>query len=50
MIVLILGGTSLLEIATFRCLSEDPTFPFSIIIASTKIINGTSLLKSLYHD
>ena len=50
MIVLIVGGTSLLEIACFRLLSEDPNFPFSIIIASTKIITGNSLLKLLYHD
>ena len=50
MIVLIIGGTSLLEIACFRLLSEDPNFPFSIIIASTKIITGNSLLKLLYHE
>ena len=50
MIVLILGGTSLLEIAAFRCLSEDSSFPFTIITACTKIINGASVIKALYHD
>ena len=48
MLVFISGGTSLLEVAAFRCLSADSSFPFSIVIASTSIMNGNALLKSLY--
>ena len=50
MMVLIIGGTSLLEVAAFRCLSLDPSFPYSIVIASTDVVSGDSWLKTLYHD
>lgn len=50
MMVLIIGGTSLLEVAAFRCLSADPSFPYSIVIGSTDVVSGDSLLKTLYHD
>ena len=50
MMVLIIGGTSLLEVAAFRCLSVDPSFPYSIVIGSTDVVSGDSWLKTLYHD
>jgi hypothetical protein len=50
MMVLIIGGTSLLEVAAFRCLSVDPSFPYSVVIGSTDVVSGDSWLKSLYHD
>ena len=48
MMVLIIGGISLLEVAAFRCLSADPAFPFSIVVASTSIISGNTLVEAMY--
>jgi hypothetical protein len=50
MLLVVIGGVSLVEVAAVRYLSSDPSFPFRIIVASTKIINGTTLLTSLEHD
>jgi hypothetical protein len=50
MMILVVGGLSFMEIAAFRFLSKDPSFPFRIITATTKIVNGTSLLSSMYHS
>lgn len=47
MLVVIVGGLSFLEIAAFRVLSNDPSFPFRIILASTIICNGDVFLQSL---
>lgn len=47
MLVVIVGGISFLEIAAFRVLSNDPAFPFRIILASTTICNGDVFLQSL---
>jgi len=46
MLVMIIGGVSFMEIAAFRHLTKDPSFPYKIIIAGTKICNGSSLLKA----
>lgn len=46
MMVLVVGGLSFIEVAAFRFLSRDPTFPYSIVLATTKLINGNSFLKS----
>lgn len=50
MLVVLIGGISFLEIAALRYLSNDPKFPYKIIIASTKIINGDTFLQSLHHQ
>jgi hypothetical protein len=50
MLVVIIGGISLLEIAALRYLSNDPSFPFKILIGTTKVINAGSLLSSLEHS
>ena len=49
MMVVVIGGISYLEIAAFRFLSNDPNFPYKIILASTKVINGSTFLGSMYH-
>jgi len=46
----IIGGISLLEIAALRFLSKDPSFPYSILIAATKVVSGESLIHSIHHD
>jgi hypothetical protein len=47
LIVVYLGGITFMEIAALRFLSKRPTFPYHIIMVTTKVINGTSLLRSL---
>jgi hypothetical protein len=49
MLVYVLGGVTLLEIAAFRFLSNDPNFPFRIVVATTKLINGSNFMQSLQH-
>lgn len=48
--VLVIGGLTFLEIAAFRFLSKDPNFPYRIVMGTTKLITGSSLLKSLKHN
>lgn len=47
MLVFVVGGLSFMEIAAFRHLSKDPVFPYQIVLATTKLCSGNSLLKSL---
>lgn len=47
LVVVFLGGITYMEIAALRFLSKRPTFPFHIIMITTKVINGSSLLQSL---
>ena len=47
MVVYMIGGLTFLEIAAMRALSKHPSFPYTIIMATTKIINANSLLTSL---
>ena len=47
MLVYMIGGLTYLEIAAIRALSKHPSFPYTIIMATTKIINANSLLTSL---
>jgi hypothetical protein len=47
MLVMIIGGLSFLEVAAFRVLSNDPTFPFRIVLASTCISSGDVFLRSM---
>jgi hypothetical protein len=49
MLIYVLGGVTLLEIAAFRFLSNDPNFPYRIVIATTKLINGSNFMQSLQH-
>jgi hypothetical protein len=50
MMVFAVGGLSFLEIAALRFLSNDPLFPFTIIMGTTALVNGNSLLESLAHE
>jgi hypothetical protein len=45
--VFVVGGVSYLEIAALRSLSENNSFPYKIIIGSTRVLNGASFLSSL---
>jgi hypothetical protein len=47
LIVVYLGGITHMEIAALRFLSKRDTFPFHIIILTTKVMNGTKLLRQL---
>ena len=50
MLVLFVGGVSYLEIAALRYLSKEPSFPFTILTASTSVISGSSFLNSIQLD
>jgi hypothetical protein len=47
LIVVYLGGITFMEIAALRFLSKRDSFPFHIIIVTTKILNGTKLLQEM---
>ncbi|RHY31974.1 hypothetical protein DYB32_002994 [Aphanomyces invadans] len=47
MVVYFVGGVTFMEIAALRHLSKQPECPFDIVIATTKILNGNSLIKSI---
>jgi len=49
MVVFFTGGVTYAEISALRFLSKQDDCPFEIIIATTKLINGCSLLKSVAH-
>lgn len=48
--VMVIGGISYLEISALRFLSNDPSFPYRFVIATTKVMNGGSFLRSLEHS
>ena len=50
MVVYYIGGITFMEIAALRFLSNEPSFPFRIIICTTKLVNGDSLLRTLLHE
>ena len=50
MLVYYIGGVTFGEIAALRFLSDKPDFPFRIIICTTKLINGNSFVKDLFHS
>ncbi len=50
MLVFMLGGLTMLEIAAFRYLSKDPLFPYEIIMASTGVTNSSKFIKDLSHE
>ncbi len=47
LIVVYLGGITYAEIASLRFLSKKDTFPYHIIIVTTKILNGSKLLQQM---
>ena len=47
MLVYVIGGLTYLEIGALRKLSKDPTFPYTIVMATTKVVNATTLLASM---
>ena len=47
MICYYIGGVTFMEIAALRFLSAKPDFPFRIIVCTTKVVNGNTLLKTL---
>lgn len=47
LLVCFVGGVSFMEIAALRLLTKRPSFPYSIMILTTKVIGGRSMLKSL---
>lgn len=49
MLLFVVGGLSYLEVAALRFLSQDPNFPYRILIATTKLVNGSALINSLKH-
>lgn len=48
LLVFFVGGVSYVEIAALRFLSNDPLYPYNIIIGTTSI--GNTMLKSLVHN
>lgn len=49
MLLFVVGGLTFLEIAALRYLSNDPSYPYTIIMATTKLITGSTLLRSMVH-
>lgn len=47
LLVVYVGGVTYSELASLRFLSKRPTFPYSIICLTTKVINGSTLIQSL---
>jgi hypothetical protein len=47
LLVYFVGGITYMEIAALRFLSKRPSFPYSIVICTTEIVNGRKLLQSL---
>lgn len=50
MLVYFIGGVSFMEIAAMRQLSRQPDFPYRIVVCTTKLINGTTLVQSMQED
>ena len=50
MVVYFIGGVTFAEIAALRFLSEKADFPYRIIVCTTKLVNGNTLMKSLLHE
>jgi hypothetical protein len=50
MLVYVVGGLTYLEVAALRYLSRDPSYPYTIVMATTNLVNGSTLLHSLVHE
>ena len=49
-VVLFIGGVTFAEVAALRFLGSRPEVNCTFVIATTKLINGTSLLESIVDD
>jgi hypothetical protein len=49
-VVVFMGGITFAEIAALRFLGSQPEVNCAFVIATTKLINGTSLLESIVDD
>ena len=47
MVVYFVGGVTYMEISAIRHIASQPSCPYDIIIATTKMINGSSLMSGL---
>ena len=47
LLVYFVGGVTYMEIAALRFLSKRPSFPYTVVICTTEIVNGRKLLQSL---
>ena len=47
MLVYMVGGLTYLEVAALRQLSRHPLFPYTILIATTKLVSPNTLLASM---
>ena len=45
--IMYVGGITYMEIAALRFLSQRPGFPYHILILTTEIVNGSTLLRSM---
>ena len=50
LVVVVVGGISVLEVAALRCLSRDPAFPYRVVVAATEVLSSDSLLRSCFTD
>ena len=50
MLVYFIGGVSFMEIAAMRQLSRQADFPYQIVVCTTKLINGNTLVQSMQED
>jgi hypothetical protein len=47
LVVVYLGGVTYMEIAALRFLSKRDSFPYHIVIVTTKVTNGSKLIQQL---
>ena len=47
LVIVYVGGVTYMEIAALRFLGKRGSFPYHIVIVTTKVINGTTLVESL---
>ena len=50
MLVFVVGGLSFIEVAALRFLSKSADFPFTIVMGSTNMMNGNTLIESVSHN
>ncbi|KAG0629360.1 hypothetical protein M758_1G097300 [Ceratodon purpureus] len=49
-LVIFIGGVTSVEISSLRFLESQEDMKYDFMVATTKLINGTTLIKSLIHD
>ncbi|KAH9251540.1 hypothetical protein BASA81_010579 [Batrachochytrium salamandrivorans] len=50
MVVLFLGGVCHAEIAALRTVGSRPDCPYRIVVATTAVVTGSSLIQSFFHS